>query len=204
MWLRHPPLPKLLPSPPPKPLLFPPHPLQTSVCQLGRKKSNGATIIDDSSDELANTKLPSPPVWAARHGNLTSVSRKLVASPMKDTSLCTRTHLPSPCPEPWPPKSGLWGLPQTFEHWTCKLNILLFTTPLPASWWKLWCRASTSPSQWHSEISYHQHPRRLGALLEASTAWNEAYIMLVSCIDYALDMTCIWSVSQCFIVGGIL
>ena len=36
------------------------------------------------------------------------------------------------------------------------------------------------------------------------TAWNEAYIMLVSCIDYALDMTCIQSVSQCFIVGGIL
>ena len=38
----------------------------------------------------------------------------------------------------------------------------------------------------------------------ASTAWNEAYIMLVSCIDYALDMTCIQSVSQCFIVCGIL
>ena len=38
----------------------------------------------------------------------------------------------------------------------------------------------------------------------ALTAWNEAYIMLVSCIDYALDMTCIQSVSQCFIVGGIL
>ena len=38
----------------------------------------------------------------------------------------------------------------------------------------------------------------------AITAWNEAYIMLVSCIDYALDMTCIQSVSQCFIVGGIL
>ena len=37
-----------------------------------------------------------------------------------------------------------------------------------------------------------------------ATAWNEAYIMLVSCIDYALDMTCIQSVSQCFIVGGIL
>ena len=37
-----------------------------------------------------------------------------------------------------------------------------------------------------------------------STAWNEAYIMLVSCIDYALDMTCIQSVSQCFIVCGIL
>ena len=36
------------------------------------------------------------------------------------------------------------------------------------------------------------------------TAWNEAYIMLVSCIDYALDITCIQSVSQCFIVGGIL
>ena len=36
------------------------------------------------------------------------------------------------------------------------------------------------------------------------TVWNEAYIMLVSCIDYALDMTCIQSVSQCFIVGGIL
>ena len=36
------------------------------------------------------------------------------------------------------------------------------------------------------------------------TAWNEAYIMLVSCIDYALDMTCIQSVSQCFIVCGIL
>ena len=42
------------------------------------------------------------------------------------------------------------------------------------------------------------------ALLGLSTAWNEAYIMLVSCIDYALDMTCIQSVSQCFIVGGIL
>ena len=39
---------------------------------------------------------------------------------------------------------------------------------------------------------------------ETITAWNEAYIMLVSCIDYALDMTCIQSVSQCFIVGGIL
>ena len=38
----------------------------------------------------------------------------------------------------------------------------------------------------------------------AYTAWNEAYIMLVSCIDYALDMTCIQSVSQCFIVCGIL
>ena len=37
-----------------------------------------------------------------------------------------------------------------------------------------------------------------------ATAWNEAYIMLVSCIDYALDMTCIQSVSQCFIVCGIL
>ena len=36
------------------------------------------------------------------------------------------------------------------------------------------------------------------------TAWKEAYIMLVSCIDYALDMTCIQSVSQCFIVCGIL
>ena len=36
------------------------------------------------------------------------------------------------------------------------------------------------------------------------TVWNEAYIMLVSCIDYALDMTCIQSVSQCFIVCGIL
>ena len=41
-------------------------------------------------------------------------------------------------------------------------------------------------------------------LLHTLTAWNEAYIMLVSCIDYALDMTCIQSVSQCFIVGGIL
>ena len=40
--------------------------------------------------------------------------------------------------------------------------------------------------------------------LADTTAWNEAYIMLVSCIDYALDMTCIQSVSQCFIVGGIL
>ena len=39
---------------------------------------------------------------------------------------------------------------------------------------------------------------------EPPTAWNEAYIMLVSCIDYALDMTCIQSVSQRFIVGGIL
>ena len=38
----------------------------------------------------------------------------------------------------------------------------------------------------------------------SDTVWNEAYIMLVSCIDYALDMTCIQSVSQCFIVGGIL
>ena len=38
----------------------------------------------------------------------------------------------------------------------------------------------------------------------ADTVWNEAYIMLVSCIDYALDMTCIQSVSQCFIVCGIL
>ena len=26
---------------------------------------------------------------------------------------------------------------------------------------------------------------------DACTVWNEAYIMLVSCIDYALDMTCI-------------
>ena len=41
-------------------------------------------------------------------------------------------------------------------------------------------------------------------LADVHTAWNEAYIMLVSCIDYALDMTCIQSVSQCFIVGGIL
>ena len=40
--------------------------------------------------------------------------------------------------------------------------------------------------------------------INIDTAWNEAYIMLVSCIDYALDMTCIQSVSQCFIVGGIL
>ena len=40
--------------------------------------------------------------------------------------------------------------------------------------------------------------------LPTYTVWNEAYIMLVSCIDYALDMTCIQSVSQCFIVGGIL
>ena len=37
-----------------------------------------------------------------------------------------------------------------------------------------------------------------------NTVWNEAYIILVSCIDYALDMTCIQSVSQCFIVCGIL
>ena len=42
------------------------------------------------------------------------------------------------------------------------------------------------------------------ATLALHTVWNEAYIMLVSCIDYALDMTCIQSVSQCFIVGGIL
>ena len=41
-------------------------------------------------------------------------------------------------------------------------------------------------------------------IMIGDTAWNEAYIMLVSCIDYALDMTCIQSVSQCFIVGGIL
>ena len=43
-----------------------------------------------------------------------------------------------------------------------------------------------------------------GSFAGSHTAWNEAYIMLVSCIDYALDMTCIQSVSQCFIVGGIL
>ena len=46
-----------------------------------------------------------------------------------------------------------------------------------------------------------RHP---DSLMAYGTAWNEAYIMLVSCIDYALDMTCIQSVSQCFIVGGIL
>ena len=52
-----------------------------------------------------------------------------------------------------------------------------------------------------------QKATALGERLETrtlGTAWNEAYIMLVSCIDYALDMTCIQSVSQCFIVGGIL
>ena len=42
------------------------------------------------------------------------------------------------------------------------------------------------------------------AFMSVHTVWNEAYIMLVSCIDYALDMTCIQSVSQCFIVCGIL
>ena len=51
----------------------------------------------------------------------------------------------------------------------------------------LWCRNSNKPP-----------------LQVIFTAWNEAYIMLVSCIDYALDMTCIQSVSQCFIVCGIL
>ena len=45
---------------------------------------------------------------------------------------------------------------------------------------------------------------RQGQAVRAHTAWNKAYIMLVSCIDYALDMTCIQSVSQCFIVFGIL
>ena len=45
---------------------------------------------------------------------------------------------------------------------------------------------------------------KLAAIWAGDTVWNEAYIMLVSCIDYALDMTCIQSVSQCFIVGGIL
>ena len=45
------------------------------------------------------------------------------------------------------------------------------------------------------------NPKKLKSFF---TVWNEAYIMLVSCIDYALDMTCIQSVSQCFIVGGIL
>ena len=47
-------------------------------------------------------------------------------------------------------------------------------------------------------------PFSTSALQVSLTAWNEAYIMLVSCIDYALDMTCIQSVSQCFIVCGIL
>ena len=47
-------------------------------------------------------------------------------------------------------------------------------------------------------------PREAPEGKEAHTVWNEAYIMLVSCIDYALDMTCIQSVSQCFIVCGIL
>ena len=47
-------------------------------------------------------------------------------------------------------------------------------------------------------------PFGTSALQVSLTVWNEAYIMLVSCIDYALDMTCIQSVSQCFIVAGIL
>jgi hypothetical protein len=42
-------------------------------------------------------------------------------------------------------------------------------TPLPASWWKLRCQASTSPSQRHSEISYYRHPLRHKVLLEAGT-----------------------------------
>ena len=51
---------------------------------------------------------------------------------------------------------------------------------------------------WH-----HRSTQKVGRWAPC-TVWNEAYIMLVSCIDYALDMTCIQSVSQCFIVGGIL
>ena len=56
--------------------------------------------------------------------------------------------------------------------------------------------ASRPTSIWSTSSDQYLQP--------PSTAWNEAYIMLVSCIDYALDMTCIQSVSQCFIVGGIL
>ena len=86
--------------------------------------------------------------------------------------------------------------------------------------WRSWplARASlliimqeTAPEEKPSTVSglLLQAPLEAGILgnpgaLQAHTAWNEAYIMLVSCIDYALDMTCIQSVSQCFIVGGIL
>ena len=58
---------------------------------------------------------------------------------------------------------------------------------------------------WDSVEFLGFHCSTLGIRMnKENTAWNEAYIMLVSCIDYALDMTCIQSVSQCFIVGGIL
>ena len=58
-------------------------------------------------------------------------------------------------------------------------------------------RTSEVPAEW----THNSH----GVLPRAPhTVWNEAYIMLVSCIDYVLDMTCIQSVSQCFIVCGIL
>ena len=56
-------------------------------------------------------------------------------------------------------------------------------------------------ADWVSRVGMCVPPPQIKA---PNTAWNEAYIMLVSCIDYALDMTCIQSVSQCFIVGGIL
>ena len=55
-----------------------------------------------------------------------------------------------------------------------------------------------------SSAAPHTVGRHIADRVSSLTAWNEAYIMLVSCIDYALDMTCIQSVSQCFIVGGIL
>ena len=62
-------------------------------------------------------------------------------------------------------------------------------------------RAAAFPSPHHAvgdaDACIRPHPL-------ANTVWNEAYIMLMSCIDYALDMTCIQSVSQRFIVGGIL
>ena len=57
----------------------------------------------------------------------------------------------------------------------------------------------------HQDSKWPKENRNAPVVEEVmNTAWNEAYIMLVSCIDYALDMTCIQSVSQCFIVGGIL
>ena len=69
------------------------------------------------------------------------------------------------------------------------------------------------PTCWHGVKAIAQLVRTIHSIYftpyphnvsTSVTAWNEAYIMLVSCIDYALDMTCIQSVSQCFIVCGIL
>ena len=60
----------------------------------------------------------------------------------------------------------------------------------------------TATTHTANESATETNPEPLTQL--TATAWNEAYIMLVSCIDYALDMTCIQSVSQCFIVCGIL